>query len=93
MRKLPLIGIAALLIAASSPANAQSSGPGGGSSAFGGGLTGGFRSGGGMSPQAFRYRRAVLVPGDYQRMHGCGSSWEICKARARATPSTRRIPR
>jgi len=43
MKKALLSGIAALLLATG--ANAQSSGPGGGASAFGGGLTGGFRSG------------------------------------------------
>jgi hypothetical protein len=43
VKKLFLVGTIVLLTATS--ASAQSSGPGGASSAFGGGMTGGFRSG------------------------------------------------
>jgi len=57
MKAAIIIGTAVLLMATS--ALAQSSGPGGGSSAFGGGLTGGFRSGGSfIAPQPTAADRA-----------------------------------
>ena len=57
MKKLLLAGIAVLLMATS--ALAQSSGPGGYGSAFGGGLTGGPRGGGGfVAPQPTAADRA-----------------------------------
>jgi hypothetical protein len=54
--KLLLTGIAALFLATS--AMAQSSGPGGYGSAFGGGLTGGPRGGGHIAPQPTAADRA-----------------------------------
>ena len=70
MKKLLLAGATVLLMATS--ASAQSSGPGGYGSAFGGGLTGGFRGGGGYvapRPTAANHAWAKRFLARYWREH------------------------
>jgi hypothetical protein len=80
----PVVLLAATIFLATL-AHAQSSGPGLGFWGSGGGSAQAQR----MSQMRAGYARGILVPGDYQRMHGCGSSWQMCEARARAAKTRR----